>query len=539
MRVPGALLILAFTASAVSAQTVADERDADGGTPRWMEAWSPLRPIADQARTLSRAPELPQLLLIGGPRIGQLWTVGNPAGLAYQVGDSRAELRGAWGRDDGSYRRPLDDLQAGALQLYGLGWQPLGKGAAVGRVIFDQQRAQPGSFADVIEGYPSNPFVVTDTSVPDLRRVRARLEGGFGWQFGAWGLGLTVGVEVRDHRTTDARFPRLSRASTPSASLGLFHDLPLGMRLAAYGRWVGNRESITLVGQPGTGLVYQLEGYAEPSPREVVPPNVIYLRRLERNGFAGGLALSGELWGSEWVLFWERHRRDERHFSELRTQPRSDEWEARGSRLAGALQWPFLSDGRLRLTAYAEYSALDGDARRFDLEGIIFRANESVFLTAADIRYMPPGSPWAAALVLRLAGESRLRQDFIAETWTEIDSWTPGAAAEVAWTPGRSTALSVGFGFAAYSATSTLPNPELMGPVYQRLIAPELSLYATRAATTTLGLSLRQQVGSRTALLLRGHWESLSASGNESPLPFAPTGDRVLLRLSLSLVLKR
>lgn len=531
--------ILALLTSAVGlrAQTLPLERGTDTGTPVWMHAWSPLAPIADHPRLLPRAPTPPELLLAARPQIGLFWTAGNPAGLPFDVRDGRAELRVAGGADDGDYKRPLDDQEAGVLQFVGMAWQPVGRGAAAGHVIFDQERPAPSSFADVVEPYPSNPLVVTDTSLPDMRRVRARLEGALGLQFGGWSLGLSAGVEVRDNRSHKARFPRLARMSTPGVALGLARRLPFaGLRLSAHGRWVGDRESLTLVGRPGTGVVYQLEGYAEPTPREVVAPNLFYLRKMERNAFAGGLALSGTLWDANWVVFWELTTRDEKHYSEQKAHPAADRWTADGRVLGGAVQRAFFNDALL-VTGYLRSTHLNGDATRFDLEGVIFRGEESVLLVGADVRYVPTGSPWMLGLVFTTFRESRRRRDFIAELRTEIESWTPGAAVEIARALGETTRVSLGYGVSYFSAVSTLPDPEPLGPQYQRLIAPELSFYATRAMATTASLAVRQDLGSRTALLVRGHRESLAGRDSEPSVPFAPTGERTLWNLSLSLLL--
>jgi len=64
-----------------------------------------------------------------------------------------------------------------------------------------------------------------------------------------------------------------------------------------------------------------------------------------------------------------------------------------------------------------------------------------------------------------------------------------------------------------------------------------LSFYATRAKATMASLAVRQQLRGRTALLLRGQRESLASRDSEPSLAFAPTGERTLWNLSLSLLL--
>ncbi len=248
------------------------------------------------------------------------------------------------------------------------------------------------------------------------------------------------------------------------------------------------------------------------------------------------MALRGALWDVDWVVYGERTWRREKHASELVANRPAERWEADGRALGAAAQRPFLA-GALLATTYIRASSLDGDAYRHDLEGAIFRANESVLDATTDLRYLPPGSPWMLALVGSLQRESRRRNDFIAEIWSDIEGWTTGIGLEVARALGPSTSVSLAYGASFYWANSSIPNPELMGPIYQELLAPELSLYAT-SATATLGtLGIRHRFGPNTSLLLRAQRESVSPRGSQPQLPFAPRGERTRWNGSLALVL--
>jgi len=386
------------------------------------------------------------------------------------------------------------------------------------------------SFADIAEPHTSSPLVLSDSSLPEMRRVRVRLEGALGWRFGGWGLGLATGVEVRDHRTQHVRFPRVGRLSAQGVALGLMRELPLvRLRLAAYGRWLGGSERITLVAYPSPGLAYQLDGYNEPDRREVAQP---YFRRIERDAWSLGLGLGGELWGAPWTIFGERTSRDDAHSSERRAHPATDRWSAKGWVLGGAIQRPLFGD-RLLVTAQARYSRLRGAATRFDLQGDIFRSKESVLRASADLRYTSP--PWTAAALFSLGREKRTRHDYIVRVYSDIESWTPGLGLEVARAVGPATTASLGLALSAYSATSIIPNPEALGPVYNLLIAPELALYATRAVPLTAALAVRHRLGEATAIYVRALRESLEPSGSEST-ELAPTGERTLWSMALGVV---
>jgi len=530
-----ALAALLISAPSLGAQLPSAERATDSGTPAWMTAWSPLQPIADHPRQLPRAPALPDLLVAPGPRIGTFWTVGNPAALPFQVTRSWSELQTGLAWDDGGYGRPMDGGDVDALQFAGLGWKPLGRGAAVGRLLVDQETLGRLPFAGAIEPHATSPLVFADSSVVRMRRLRARLEGAFGWRFAGWGVGLAAGVEVRDHETQEARFQRDGRMSTHGVAVGLLRELPFaGLRLAAHARLSGGDETMNVVPWPESGLIYQLEGYGEPARRRVELP-WSYMRRAERGAWLWGLSAEGTLLGADWSVVWEHVNRDDEHFTGRFGEQPPDRWSASGWAVGGALQRSF-SAGHLLLTGQARYSHLEGDAFRSDLEGAIFRGAESLFWGTADLRYTVPGTPWSVAAVFTLQRDSRWRRDYLVRVRSMIESWTPGGGLEVARSYGNSTAVSFGFAFASYSATALIPNPESMGPVYRLLIAPELSLYATQSRPAVASFGLRQRLGEGTRLLLRARWETAAPRG-ESTESFAPRGHRTLWNVSLALLL--
>lgn len=97
------------------------------------------------------------------------------------------------------------------------------------------------------------------------------------------------------------------------------------------------------------------------------------------------------------------------------------------------------------------------------------------------VRYAQADAPCTAAVRVETGREARRRDDLLAEVWSDIVAWTPGAAVEVLFREGRSTAISVGAGFAMHVSAAAIPDPQLMGEVYRQLVAPELAVSAARS----------------------------------------------------------
>lgn len=507
--------------------------------PAWMTDWSPLVPIADHPRELPRAPGAPGLLLDATPRIGLFWSAGNPAGLGSEV-DRRWNGLGLQGAlDRGSYRRPLDPGDALSVGFLGLGWQPLGRGAAAaGRVLVDQENLRRAPFADLIESYGSDPNVLADSSFPKMRRVRARFEGAFGWASRGWGLGISAGMEVRDHRSQEARFPRLGRRSVGAVTLGAARRLPVGrVRVGVHGGWQGSAETVNLLSQPALGTAYRVLGYAEPIRAEVGPPTNLLFRRVRRDAWTAGVEAAGNVRFARWVLGWNTVHRRNRHFSALEAHPPQDRWVADGWVLRAALQH-VAPDEPIGVTARLNYSRLDGDASRADLPGTVFRESETVFTADLELRYSPETTPWMAGLSVVALREIRSAHDFVAEVRSHIRSWMPGAALELARAFGSGTRVSVAYSAVARSASASIPNPARIGPLYRLLIGPTLSFEATEARPYRLELGVSERLGAGARILLRGVRESVGPRAVEPGLPLPPSGNRTLWAVTATVILQ-
>lgn len=181
--------VVMASAVPLQAQTMADGL-AQLGAPGWMTAWSPLAPLADLSQVLPTTGARPDLVGAPAPRIGLWWTAGSPAALPFEVVDRRSMFRGVGGWTDGTYRRALDPDDVTAFQASGLAWTPIASsGGAAATVLVDQEHAGALPYAATLMPYTTDPLVVTDTTIPARRRVRARVEAAFAWRVRKWGRG--------------------------------------------------------------------------------------------------------------------------------------------------------------------------------------------------------------------------------------------------------------------------------------------------------------------------------------------------------------
>lgn len=513
----------------------AQSPDLIGTTPGWMHGWSPLTSLADLGRALPSAPAFTDVLAGAPPRIGLFWTAGIPVGVGADVVQSRFEGRAGRAEGQGPYRRALDVDGDGAFRVSGIGWRPVREGAVAGRVLAVQRSAERAGHAAWLDPYRSDPFVLADSALPPMRRLAARLEGAGAWRFGVLDAGLAAGVAVDDHRTEEARFPRLGRASVPGVAAGLAAHLPLQLRVAAHGRWTGGAETWTLAAQPAPGEIYHLAGYSDPTRGIVEPPRAA-LRRADRDASAVGGGIEGRLLGARWVVHARREQRTDVYTSAREVDPPEDRWEARGWNLGAALQARVPGDAFL-LTLETRSRTLTGEARRADLEGVFFRADEQVVDGSLELRYQPRGGKWRGAAAYHLRREEFRREDFIAQVHTDIRAWIPAGRVEIARDVGR---LSVGAGgaVAGYTPSATIPDPTLMGPLYRELVAQENSLYVLPALpyAVWLGVAWRTR---RTMVALDAMREQVGRRGSAIDVAFAPTGSYTRWAVELRVIMDR
>jgi hypothetical protein len=401
-------------------------------------------------------------------------------------------------------------------------------------VVVDQELTGARPYGVTLLPYGSDPFVIADTTAPGTRRVRARLEAGFGWRVGPLGLGLSAGLEEDDQRTRDAGFPHFGRTSTPAIRLGLAYVPIPALRVAVYGRWVRGTETISLIPRQFTGTVLRLAGYHEPDSAAVAG-QTFFFRRSERLARAAGGAISGRLLGTEWVVFAERAVRDNTHYSALIAEPPTDRFDADGWAWGAAVQrWLF---DRLLATSQVSRRTVDGFAQLAAFEGSSFRVLESQLAFSGELRWAPAGSLWTAAVAYDVTRSHRNRFDYLAEVGSDLVEWNPSVAATVSRRIGLTT-IGVGVAGAAHSAVGGIPDANAMGPVYRTLVAPGLSLAATRARPVIGSVSLGQQVGGLT-VVLDAQYANLERVEPPITPTFTPDGHRNTWSVNLRLVRQR
>lgn len=529
-------LLLALPAR-LPGQTQPDVLERRVSVPaHWTSSWSPLAHLHD-GRTMPPHAELPGLLL-GAPRVGAFWTAGNPATLASDARDAYGEIRFQAAGEDGAYRRPLDDGSSALLRFESLRWQPLGENSAVaGRAVVDRVDIRDASFSPSFARHSSDPFVQADTTNPDVRDVRVRLEGAYGYRWREWGVGVAFGLDVRDARTSASGLPRIAYAAAPGVTAGLARTL-LGGRytVSAYGRWADYRDRVQIVAVGVEGVVYPLQGYSEPDPISFV--ETVYNVESTRNATAIGAGVTGTALRTRWTAFAERVRRSNKHArGSVATQP-NDTWDGDGWHAGGAVTRPLLGD-RVLAYAAARYEAFDGQAFRSDLpSGAIVIASEAIVRGTAELRWsLTPD--WTAGARYALFRESRLQNDYIAQVGSDITRSVHGIGLETARRITPSTRVAIGAGAAFHSGHGILPDPADTGPVYARLVAPELALYMAETRTSTLAATVQRTVSERLAVSAQVRYATLAAPDRSAAGGALPEGQRRSWTASVTLEWQR
>lgn len=503
----------------------------------WFGAWSPLRPILDIPRGLLRAPLAPGLLDAPAPLTGAFVLAGAPGAIArdfrpWLVGDTArwSELRLRQSNESGEYKRPLDVGDATVTQAIGQGWSPVGKrGIAVGRFVLDREVHDAAGFTQRVAPYWSSPFIITDSITPPMQRTRARLEGAIGWQLAGFGLGLSAGVESREHNSFDVPLRRTGRASTPSLVGGAERDLPwLGLVLGAYFKWSEPNETNVLNAVPMPTIMYQIQGYDEPFGYIVTSSNPVFVRN-DRQLRATGGTMQLTLLGARVVVTHEVADRAENQYQNIssRNAP-TDRWRATGS--TSHVQATRGFGSTLRATVVASRTTLDGTATRADLTGVAFDGSDEQIALEADVR--ASRGHWMAALMGGLTQRSHARADYVVERRTALDISTPFVGGEIARRLGRG-ALALGASMATRSATGGIPPvPSVASsPTYRRLLQTELAYEAASSRAVAAWASARIPVASQLLVVSARAEKATPSSVNTARLQ--PDGERTLWSVGL------
>ena len=497
------------------------------------ENWSPLGSRADLPRRLPQVDAVPASLLLPAPRVGLFWTAGNPAGLRAELSDTRTDFALGLGHESGSLRRPLDPGASTIQQASGMGWTPVdSRLALLGRVVFDQERFDPGAHADVIEAYPTSPFVTLDTSTTATRRTRVRLEGAASLQLGTWGLGLALGYEAREHQTIEAGLVRRTGQTLPGATIGLIRTVG-SVRLGPYARWRNRAETIFLIERAAEGQVVQLEGLREVRPFEIV---ALYYRRIEEDNPSVGWSVAGHLFGGDWTLYLERSWLRERLTRQEANNPAADKWDVNAWGAGGAYQRRV--EQRALITLDARYTRLRGDGDlALDSTGVMFQAAERAASMSAELRVLPDTVGWSLVVGVQIRWEYRLRDALTVPIAAHVTGLTEGVSVELGRTVSPRVFATATLGFASYSANSSFPSPTALGPVYRTYILPEYDLASRGALPWLGGVAVQWKVGPRTSLWVSATGERVSPT-KQGPTSFGPKGSRSMLGVSAGVTLR-
>lgn len=490
----------------------------------WYTEWGPLRPIADLPRERPGDQVALPAPFAPAPDVGLFWTGGNPGAIAFDVRRGYAEFEALSVTESGSYRRPLAPERSENRGAAGVGWTRLGeRGAAVGGAVAGQQVLDPASPALTAFPFSSTPLVLADTSAPGMEHLYARLEGASGARIGDWGLGLAAGYQVAESGGFATPIPRIARLAEPALAAGIARVLgPL--ELGVYGRWRATALS-TQVLSPRTGSthVFPFFGYAEPVPIQILQST--YYRRMDREARALGGGGAGELGGVRWAAYGEATSLDEEQTSDRQVEQKLDRWSATGVAYGGAAQARVL--GAL-VTVTLRAASLSGQATRHDIEETVFDADETVRTGSVEAR-LPRVGPWDLAVTLALAHEHRRRRDGIARTRSDIEALVPGAIAHVARRITDRFDAAVVYGFRAYAVRAGIPEG---GPMYSRLLWPDMLLQATPARSHGVRGALRYTTAGNVTFLARLEWSTLGPGSTERSFAELPDGSRNTLRVS-------
>ncbi len=463
------------------------------GTVSWLGAWSPLRPITDISRGLTRAPLSPGLLDAPPPIAGAFTLAGSPAALAR---DLRPRLRGdsiSFGEltvrasgESGDFRRPLDVTDSHVSGVSGIGWSPVGaRGFVMGRFIVDHESNSESSFAERVAPYASTPFVTTDSVRPPMQRSRARLEGALGLRLGEFGVGVSAGIDTREHNSVDFPLRRTGRAATPGVMLGIERALPwFGLRVTGFYRWAEPNETNLLNSNPLSTFVYYVRGLDEPVGGRVDPTIPVFIR-VDKRATALGGSVDFTAFETHVVATYESGDRaeDSWNVTSQAVHP-IDTWRATGHEARVMLQREF--GPRVRATIVGARESLTGQASRLDLNGIAVVGDDARSAIEADVRVtLTP--LWSVAVTGGATRFESHRTDYVALIGTAVDAPIPFASGEVARRFGTA-ALAIGASTARTSPSGAVP-AAARDPVYQRMLAPAIAYEVAEARASAVWLS--------------------------------------------------
>lgn len=197
---------------------------------------------------------------------------------------------------------------------------------------------------------------------------------------------------------------------------------------------------------------------------------------------------------------------------------------------------PRQSISGLLLTANAVVSTVGGESVQADLDGVPFEASEHRVFTSAELR-LPRSRGWEGALRLSVMRDGRRRSDGVVGVHSDLRTWRPLGAVEVARWFGNSVAFAVGGAVSEHNPSGALPSFSNMGPVYRNWVGPELALYGSEAHSRAGAATLRWLARPATAFWVQARSESTSPPSSDRTLPGRPMGKRSTWNVTFGVVL--
>ncbi|MEX0691629.1 MAG: DUF6850 family outer membrane beta-barrel protein [Gemmatimonadales bacterium] len=533
MRTPVLIGVSVVVVGAAAGQALPEHRPFEGD---WMlRTWSAFASIADLPRSGPTAP-VPRGA-IGHPAAteGLWWSSGNPGALPFALTNAITVFEAGRTAVNGPYRFAMEPDDMSQFGVRATSWQPLGRsGGAVGAIVMDRTAAGVRPYAATLVPASTDPFIVTDTTTPEAARLRVRLEGAMGWRLGPIGFGASIGLENDDHRSHNSGFQQVGRTAIPAGRVGVTYRAGRALHVGVHARWIREAQTLLMGPRPDEGMIFQLAGYAEPDTL-VLAGGFGYFQRAERYARAHGVSATGTILGTTWTTLLERTRRNNRYFYQVIFDPPSDRWIADGWTMSGTVARPL--GRRFSVSFEAWRATVRGDATVADLEGALFRANENALKLGATVRYAPAESRLSVEAGYSLWRTRRARYDFLSEVGMDLVTWAPGGWLAGGYRWGRSQ-VQASASMASYSSVGSIPDAAQMGPVYQRVLAPEMAVAASRSRPLHTMLSYGHTLSNGTLLSVEGTLRTVSA-GTDGAGGFTPTGQRTAWSIATRVTVTR
>jgi hypothetical protein len=396
-------------------------------------------------------------------------------------------------------------------------------GAVIGRASVERMTLGGGAHMNRIDSYTATPLSIVDTSGAELGRTAARIEGAGGVRLGPVGLGLALAYAPAETRTVAAPVPKVNISARPAVAGGVVWAPGEAFCVGAHARWRRTTQRIQHLAVTAGSRIYEFAGFHEPIPLDLTTH---YSRRLETEVAGGGLSVGGEVLGSRWAIHAEADEFEEERWSGSTADEERDRWEGRGREAGLAVQRPWaVRSVAVLATGRVVWADFEGTAHHAERPDPVFDADTEVLRMHADLRLLHPAG-WRGALIIGTTRSVETRRDRVAGATTDIRSWSPSLALELARDLPAGFAVGIAGAAGRYAPAGTLPDPDGMGAIYRAHLAPEHMLYGTPADTYAGEVTLRWTHPSGSFLWMRAHRASVGRGESTVTLPLSPREDR-------------